>query len=324
MGYTFFFEWEVTLIEWLQQWGGPYLTAAMKFFTTFGESVIIVIFLTSVYFVYSKEAGRRVMVVNFINLVANPMMKNVVMRRRPYFDHKEVACLKPVEEDSDLYDISAQGYSFPSGHSSTAASCYAGLAYEIRKPWVTVLAAVVTLLVGVSRFYLGVHYPTDVLAGWALGLILVFCIGILDRRVKRKWILYAAVILLSLPGWFFCVTEDFYTGFGMNLGGYLGFLFEDRFVRFRVTRHPVRAVIRVVIALGLFVGLNALMKLPFPEAVLTGTDFAAHLVRASRYTVCVFLILGVYPLCFRFLDRKEEEKRAAEQENAENCGAGPA
>lgn len=69
-------------------------------------------------------------------------------------------------------------FSFPSGHSSGAMVAYGLLAYLawqlLPQPWalvVTVVCAAIVLLVGISRVYLGAHFPSDVLAGWLLGLI---------------------------------------------------------------------------------------------------------------------------------------------------------
>ena len=82
--------------------------------------------------------------------------------------------------------------SFPSGHSMMSAVVYLTLAVLIapvlQKFWlrfyVFALASSVTILVGLSRIYLGVHYPTDVLAGWAAGLVWALACWMLDRITK--------------------------------------------------------------------------------------------------------------------------------------------
>lgn len=84
--------------------------------------------------------------------------------------------------------------SFPSGHALYAASIFGGLAVlltaRIRNPllqvaiWIVALSLI--LLVGLSRVYLGVHYPSDVLAGYAIGIIWVTTVAFGDRLVSHR------------------------------------------------------------------------------------------------------------------------------------------
>ena len=84
-------------------------------------------------------------------------------------------------------------YSFPSGHSMLTAIVYltlgalvAGMLPDRRKKVYVLLAAVtITALVGMSRMMLGVHYPTDVLAGWAAGLTWAILWWLAERRLQR-------------------------------------------------------------------------------------------------------------------------------------------
>lgn len=94
--------------------------------------------------------------------------------------------------DISLHLISQGGYSFPSGHALTAMVFY-GLMITLicrhRRPgwlrWLFVaLFAVLIFLIGFSRVYLGVHYPTDVLAGWSLGLCLTLAF---TSNLIRRW-----------------------------------------------------------------------------------------------------------------------------------------
>lgn len=86
------------------------------------------------------------------------------------------------------------GLSFPSGHSVIAAVLYPTLGMLIAsnlrdrslKVFVFVVAALLALLVGFSRVYLGVHYPSDVLAGWLLGLAFAIAAGMMIGRLKQQ------------------------------------------------------------------------------------------------------------------------------------------
>ena len=80
-------------------------------------------------------------------------------------------------------------YSFPSGHTMAAVSFYGLLAillWQRGHRLLAVVAALWVLLVAFSRVYLGAHYPSDVLASLALGIILLFMIMIIDKRVNSS------------------------------------------------------------------------------------------------------------------------------------------
>lgn len=87
--------------------------------------------------------------------------------------------------------IAESSFSFPSGHAMAAATFYPLLAWDVarhrpgRGRPAFVLAACFVLFIGFGRLYLGVHWPSDVLAGWALGLVQTAAgVGILERRAR--------------------------------------------------------------------------------------------------------------------------------------------
>ena len=303
MGNTFFFGWEPALMAWLQANLGVFCVKLAVFLTLFGQETIMVLLLGYFYWCRSKEIGIYMGTNLFAVSVWNPLLKNIFLRRRPYFDCPEITCLKKVSENADLYDIAAQGYSFPSGHSSSAAALYGSLARWFKKRWLTFCCGILILLVGVSRFCLGVHFPTDVLTGWALGLLAVFLVPWLKTVLKKKWLFYLVLLLTALPGLFYCTTSDYYTSLGMMIGFFAGNLFEERFVRFQNTRSIPRSVLRILGGIGIYLGLNALLKLPFSGEFLSSPAFAARMVRTARYAVILFVDIGLYPALFALTTR---------------------
>jgi len=107
-------------------------------------------------------------------------VKLVIKRPRPSF-------FTPLLHES--------GYSFPSGHSLIAMVVYGLLGYFLlhlfKNVWARLLVRIATVLlvvaIGASRVYVGVHYPTDVLAGWTAGVPwLITCLG-LHEVLARRW-----------------------------------------------------------------------------------------------------------------------------------------
>lgn len=88
--------------------------------------------------------------------------------------------------------IEQGGYSFPSGHSMNCIVCYGILIYLIRryctdKKTADILTGFLSLLIfliGFSRVYVGVHFPTDILGGWSLGLAFLFICIIIFERIR--------------------------------------------------------------------------------------------------------------------------------------------
>lgn len=304
-GNTFFFPWEVSLMEWLQGHIGSAGISIISFFSMFGEEILLVLFLGFIYWCYDKKLGRTMGLSAIMGLTWNAMAKNIALRRRPYFDHENIRILRVVDPEADIYNISAQGYSFPSGHSTNAVTAFGSLAVRLRKRWATVIAVIIPLLTGISRFVVGAHYPTDVLGGWLLGVIIVLLVPLLQRRVKSTLALYGILLLLNVPGFFYCKSADYYTGAGLLIGFMGATLLDDRCVHFENTRKPLWRVLRLVGGLAVYFALSKLLKLPFSDEFLSSGTTASLLVRCARYAVIGFVGFGVYPMLFRF-EKKDD------------------
>ena len=231
------------------------------------------------------------------------MVKNVVLRLRPYFTHTSIKVLKPVEAKADVMDIAAQGYSFPSGHSTNSVVTYGGISVKSRTKWIKALLWVMPLLVGVSRFVVGVHYPTDVLGGWLLGGIIIIVVPFLQKKIKKEFVFFGILLLTGLPGFFYCTSNDFYSGYGILIGATASFLFEERFVNFEGTNNLLRAVIRTAIGGVLFMGINTALKMPFGSDFLSSGTMLAHIVRTLRYGIAIFCVCALYPMAFKLTDK---------------------
>ena len=309
IGNTFFFSWEVSLMEWLQAHISGAGISIISLFSLFGEELPLILIVGFVYWSFDKKLGRTVGLSAVMGLIWGAMLTNIFLRRRPYFDHKGIQILRIVEPEADIYDISAQGFSFPSIHSTNAVTVFGSLAVNARKRALTVIAIVIPLLTGISRFVLGAHYPTDVLAGWLLGCISVAVIYLLQRRVKNTLALYGILLVTAIPGFFYCTSEDYFTAAGLLLGFMGATLLDDYCVHFENTRKPIWMAVRMVGGLAVYFVLNTVLKLPFSKEFLSNGSTAALLVRCARYTIVTFVDFGVYPLLFKLEKRTVEAKK---------------
>ena len=318
VGNVFYLSWEVELMAFLQAHLSAGAMSMISLLSVFGEELVMVAVMGFLYWCYDKEFGKFVGLNMLCANVWGPMIKNVFLRLRPYFVSDRITLLRLIDPSADAFDVTAQGYSFPSGHSAGAVTVYGSLAARGRKKWLTVLAILLPLLVGFSRVAVGAHFPTDVLAGWALGLLVIVLVPWLRQRLSRG-VFYVILLLIGLPGFFYCTSTDFYTSYGMLLGFVLAEPFEERFVRFENTRSPIRAVLRVVGGGGVYFALNTLLKLPFSSELLSRGDLAAHLIRTGRYAVVIFVVIAIYPMLFK-LTARIGAKKEPEEKNENSRG----
>ena len=317
-GVVFYFDWEMRFMEWLQAHVGSsgFGFWLLSNLSAFGEQLLLVAIMGFLYWGLNKEFGKYVGLNVLMVNVWNPMIKNIVLRLRPYFvPGYNVKLLRLIDESADTMDIAAQGYSFPSGHSANAVTVYGSLAaHEKKRKLLWVLAVVLPLLVGFSRVFVGAHYPTDVLCGWLLGVIIVALIPWLRRAIRNRWLFYAVLLLSALPGFFFCTSNDYYSSFGMLLGFVLAEPFEEKYVKFENTSNIFRCILRTLDGGLIYFGLNEVLKLPFPKELLSAGNLVSQLIRMLRYAVVIFVVIGVYPLLFKLTGKlwsRSGQKRKA-------------
>lgn len=303
-GNTFYFWFEPRFMEWLQRTLGDFGGILAKIFTIFGEEIILIALLGFIYWCWDKEFGKIIGVNIVTALCFSTLLKNVVLRRRPYMDHESIKCLKPISSEADQTDIAAQGYSFPSTHSTNSACVYTTLPFSFKHKVFKILAVVLPLVVGFSRMMLGMHYPTDVLVGWFLGALTGIGLTIVQKRIRRHWILYLIIFLISASGIFYCRTEDYFTSLGVMAGLFAAIPFEKAVVDFKNTRNPLFCIMRIAGGFAVYLSLNLLLKLPFSDEFLHSGSMLSYLIRTLRYAVITFLAIGVYPMLFGPIENK--------------------
>ena len=300
---TFYFAWEAAWIEFLQRALPGWAMSFLGLITDLGAEVSMVCVVGLLYWCLDKKTGIRLCLMLGSVGTFFPMVKNLVRRSRPYMDLPEIRCVKAPEE-GDLYDVTLQGYSFPSGHACTGITVYGGLFLRYKKRLLRILTAALLTLVCLSRNALGVHYPTDLLAGLLLGSVNMVLIQVLTTRVPRR-IAYPCLALVGAVGFFFCDSTDYYSGYGLLLGAMLAEPLEEALVRFDPPRSFWAGAARMVGGIGLFLALTWAGKLPFSAEFLSSGTFASHAVRTARYALALFADLALFPILFRRAERPE-------------------
>jgi len=297
-GVIWYLPFEEQLIVWLQQLGsGTALQAVLvwlnNFFSFLGEETICIAVMGFVYWGINKEKGERIGAAIMLVNVSIGMLKNIFARVRPWAASDRIELLREVE-----------GYSFPSGHSANCTALYPTTAYEYKqKRWAVVAAVVIPLLCGMSRCYVGAHWPTDVLVGWLTGLVVFLAVEYCLRKlVKSKYAFYFAMIAVSTAGLFYCTTNDYYNSYGMLIGFTFGVMYEEKYTRFENTDNVLLAVLRTAVGGALYFALSAAIKAVIGN-IFPVASMGWLLMRTVRYGLVAFLLIAIYPYAFR-LEKK--------------------
>jgi undecaprenyl-diphosphatase len=167
-----------TVMRWMGAHQVPWLTTVMVQLTALGTAVVVMmVVLVAALFLWltkHKHSAALLLATTSVGIILNGMLKDVFHRSRPQ--------IFP-------WGTSAFTSSFPSGHAMSAAVVYGTVAYLAARLQRTHLARTITIgvalllvvLISVSRVYLGVHYPSDTLAGVTIGLAwAAFCMATLE------------------------------------------------------------------------------------------------------------------------------------------------
>lgn len=155
------------LLDALQTWHNPLLDTWMVFITRLGNAGAIWIALGLVLLIFKKTrpVGIQVLIVLLIGaLIGNVFLKNVIQRARPCWNNEGITLLIANPKD----------FSFPSGHTLASFSSATILFLNHRK-W-GALALVLASLMGFTRLYLYVHFPSDVIFSVFLGVCIAFTV----------------------------------------------------------------------------------------------------------------------------------------------------
>jgi membrane-associated phospholipid phosphatase len=256
-------QWGTRVILSIQAFGNPTLDSVFKVITFLGDEKFALLIVPFLYWALDKGLALRMGFLFLGSAYLNTVLKAVFAVPRP--SPGVVRVITPTE-----------GYSFPSGHAQTTATVWGYLATQVRRLWFWAVTTALIVLVSLSRVYLGVHYPQDVIVGTFLGLVLVaiynwllrLYVGRIQLSMPAKLAIAFAVplILLALHA-----ETDTGSSMGTLLGLGVGVTLEGEWVRFSSAgswgKRVARFVAGLIVLLALYFGLKAVL----PEGLLFRT-----------------------------------------------------
>lgn len=172
-------QWDEQVLRWIaEHMRVPMLNVIMVFYTFLGNGGWAFILMGAVLLLFRKtrKAGASSLCAMLIGLlITNLTLKPLVSRLRPWV----------IMDDFATLVISSDLNSFPSGHTCAAFAFAAALCAILPQKWAKAAALFAAALMGFSRLYVGVHFPTDVLAGAVIGTACGFLGAWIVSRVIR-------------------------------------------------------------------------------------------------------------------------------------------
>ena len=215
---------QINILKFFQGIRNPILNALFLILTISTEVPFIIILTAIMYWCINKKYGQKLLFSLTSNISINTGIKEFVKAPRPI----------GTEGLKSLRVSTATGYSFPSGHTQTATTFWTSLIIIFRKKWIYILGSIMIFGVGLSRLYLGVHWPIDVIFGWIFGIVFTIIFSKLFDFVDRNKD-YKVLFLILIPFIIFIFivkSESYIKILGLLVGFILGYIIEDKYVKF--------------------------------------------------------------------------------------------
>jgi membrane-associated phospholipid phosphatase len=280
--------WSTEVILWVQSFSNPFLDRLLTAATFLGEEEFYLVFLPLIYWCFNKRTGMRLAYACLLSTYLNLFLKDLFGIPRP--DDPRIRVLR--EETTP---------SFPSNHAQGAVVTWGYLATQWKNRAFWVVAIVLIVLNSLSRVYLGVHFPQDLVGGIAIGVLYLLAFNWATTKWRRALaklpvgakasllVLFPLTLMIAHP------SQDTAMAMGALSGMGLGFLLEGRFVGFSAGglwwKRVLRFLVGLVPVIVFYVGLKAVLP---AEVTLSLTPAW----RAIRYGVVGMVGTFVAPWMF--------------------------
>ena len=281
------------ILRYFQSFSNQPLDSFFELITMLGEDLFFIIVVAIFYWCINKSFGYKLAFVYLTSGAFNTIIKEIVKFPRP-IGYEGIKSSR-VE--------TAGGYSFPSGHTQQSTSLFTTIMVAFKKKWLYLLGVLAILLVGFSRMYLGVHWPTDVIGGLVIGIIwTIIAIRLFDwSKDKGKPVLLGAFVIPMLICILFIQTATYYKAVGTLTALWVGYIIENKYINYETKAVWWKQIIKLIIGfLGLIL-IKVYLKKLLPISIYS--DFL-------RYALMGIWMTLICPIIYRALHIEEREEVA--------------
>ena len=282
----------------------PGLNEFMLTITRLGEETAFLVLALIFFWCVDKKRGYLLMSVGFLGTMANQFMKLWFRIPRPWVLDPDFTILEAARE-------AATGYSFPSGHTTSAVATFGAIGVTSKNQKTRWICAILAVLVGLSRMYIGVHTPADVLVGALTSVVLLLVLYRPVMNGNHMYDVLKVMIVLAIGLLAFVMLYPFpedvdahnlesglknaFTMVGSVGGVGFVYLMEKKYVNFDTRAVWWAQILKVIIGFSLVLAVKEGLRTPL-EA-LFGDPYSARMV---RYLLIVLVAGLLWPMSFRY------------------------
>ncbi len=259
-------EFELEIIRFIQGMRSPFMDTLVHGLTQLGDQTFFIAVGLVLYWFFNKKIAFKLVFVFIFSAVTNDLLKGIFARPRPY----------TIDPSLNVTMSTTVGHSFPSGHAQNAAvvSTVLHRTYGRKTKWLNWVLLAIIIIVPFTRVYLGQHYPTDVIVGVIVGIVIAFAMSKVvdlmgDKKHKFGLLLMIPlliiVFLVSLLGLPYDEVKNMYVAVGGLFGFMFGYLIDKFKIQYNQKATGINILWRALIGgtgvLILYVGLSFLFDL---------------------------------------------------------------
>lgn len=267
---------QVSFLLWIQSWGNPMWDLVFKTITNLGSDSIYIVFIAWLYWCVDRRAGEKWAYLVLSSAMLNGIIKLSFLAPRPFEVGKGIIAVDT---------STATGHSFPSGHSQASATFGSFLAMEYTQKWIKAIGIIMFIAIGISRLYLRVHWPLDVLVGWSLGIFMAWIFHkFYDNHPKiMKAVAFSCFTLTAL----FFRDPDQIKLMGLFMAITFGMWLSDRYLKLPTHDFRNGGLVKLVIGIICVIATMLGLKLILPESL-----------NILRYASIGLVLSLIYPWLF--------------------------
>ncbi len=307
----------MTVLRFIEGLRNPFLDSFFSLITRFGEETVFILVGLICFWCIGKKQGYYILSIGFAGTVLNQFLKLLFRVPRPWVRDPDFTIV-------DSARAEASGYSFPSGHTQNAVGIFGGAIRITSRAWLRYCFLALCILVPLSRMYLGVHTPQDVLVSAAIAVVLVFVLyPAVEKAMESRLGMRCFFATMAAFGVAFLLyatlypfpadidahnlasgIENAYKILGCVLGLWLAYEIDDHYTKFETDAVWWAQILKLGLGLIPILLIKSLLKEPL-LALFQGHDIA----NAVRYFLLTAFAGGIWPMTFKWFQALNKKHR---------------